>query len=191
MEFIGSIKGITVDYMTNETVVTVTTAKKPAEIQQQLLEVKDKICDCKFSIHYEKKSRNANAYFHVLNSKLAEKLEVSFSYMKNYLIYQYGQPLHNAEGECIEILNTLPAEIMHEQEELKYGDIYVHFWACGSEGDLTLYKVYRGVRSYNTKEMARLIDGAVFEAKQQGIEVKSPEEVQRMMEEYEKCFAKK
>jgi hypothetical protein len=38
----------------------------------------------------------------------------------------------------------------------------------------------RGSHTYDTKEMARLIDGVVYEAKSIGIETLSPDELERM-----------
>jgi hypothetical protein len=48
-----------------------------------------------------------------------------------------------------------------------------------------LYRVYmvmRGSHTYDTKEMARLIDGTVSEAKELGIETMPPDELKRMVE---------
>ena len=47
-----------------------------------------------------------------------------------------------------------------------------------------LYRVYvvmRGSHTYDTKEMSRLIDGTVQEAKEHGIETLPPDELERMM----------
>jgi hypothetical protein len=41
--------------------------------------------------HREKRSLNANAYFHVLSGKIAEKLGTSLTHEKNRLIREYGQ----------------------------------------------------------------------------------------------------
>ena len=52
-----------------------------------------------------------------------------------------------------------------------------------------MYRTYimlRGSSSYDTKEMARLIDGLVSECKEVGIETLPPDEVERMMAAYKK-----
>ena len=43
----------------------------------------------------------------------------------------------------------------------------------------------RGSSTYNTEEMAHLIDGLVSECKEVGIETATPEELSRMLELYE------
>ena len=47
-------------------------------------------------------------------------------------------------------------------------------------GDILYYKIMRGSHTYNTAEMARLIDGTVSEAKDLGIETLSPTELERI-----------
>ena len=47
------------------------------------------------------------------------------------------------------------------------------------------YRMLKGSSEYDTKEMARLIDGAVSEAKSMGIEVLPDEEIERMLSAYE------
>ena len=42
-----------------------------------------------------------------------------------------------------------------------------------------------GSSYYDTKQMAHLIDGLITECKEHGIETLSPDEIARMMEEYE------
>ena len=52
-----------------------------------------------------------------------------------------------------------------------------------------LYRVYyvmRGSHTYDTKEMSRLIDGTVSEAKELGIETMTPNEIERMKQQWGK-----
>ena len=51
------------------------------------------------------------------------------------------------------------------------------------------YMMLRGSSDYDTKEMSRLIDGLVSECKEAGIETLPPEEIERMMESYEKHYS--
>lgn len=48
-----------------------------------------------------------------------------------------------------------------------------------------------GSSTYDTKEMSELINGLVAECKEQGIETLPPEELARMMAEYEENHRKK
>ena len=49
------------------------------------------------------------------------------------------------------------------------------------------YRVYlllRGSHTYNTAEMSSLIDGTVQDAKEQGIETATPDELERMKQQW-------
>lgn len=67
---------------------------------------------------------------------------------------------------------------MLEQENL-------HCVPCGGKTEENrlqtyFYRVYRGSHTYNTEEMSILIDGVVQEAKDQGIETATPDEIERL-----------
>ena len=47
--------------------------------------------------------------------------------------------------------------------------------------DATFYKIYRGSHTYDSYEMSKLIEGTVADAKEQGIDTKTPDEIRRMV----------
>ena len=55
----------------------------------------------------------------------------------------------------------------------------------GNETTYTYLDCYFGCHSYDSKEMSRLIDGLVYEAKLVGVETLPPDEIARMKEAYE------
>lgn len=127
--------------------------------------------------HREKRSLNANAYFHVIVAKIAEAVGTDNISVKNRLIRDYGQ------YEYID--DQIPTYLIKAQYEdailRKEG---VHFTVIGYEhldgNDYIRVAVMRGSHTYNTKEMSRLIDGTVQEAKELGIETLTPDELERM-----------
>ena len=56
----------------------------------------------------------------------------------------------------------------------------VHLKTIERSGDTVKMAFLRGSHTYNTAEMARLIDGTVDEAKALGIETLTPAELERM-----------
>jgi hypothetical protein len=59
-------------------------------------------------------------------------------------------------------------------------------------GDLNrVYIVMRGSHTYNSVEMARLIDGVISEAKQLDIPVITVTEKDKMLEQWSKAYAQK
>lgn len=125
----------------------------------------------------DKRSRDANAYFHVLAHKIAQKLDppISDANSKNFLIGRYGQPEMTDDKVGVYIKTNIQPEEMQEQEYLHCRPV-----KAGDNGSV-IYRVYRGSHTYDTKEMSVLIDGTVQEAKNLGIETMPPEEVERLV----------
>ena len=126
-----------------------------------------------------KRSLNANAYFHVLVGKIAEKQHppISKAKAKNILMARYGQEeIINGERYIISALSSIP---MGERED-------IHTKAIGygytNGKEFTHYCVLRPTHEYDTREMATLIDGTVEEAKELGIPTLPPNEIKHMEE---------
>lgn len=179
MEIRGRCRGLSIDWETQEIIVTFSTKIPGAELQEQW----DKIKGCQdldiiAKKHRERRSLDANAYFHVLVGKIADELGISKPRCKNILIGRYGQPYLLDDDAPAVIKSNIPASEMLEQEML-------HCSCCGCKtednGTETLfYRVYRGSHTYDTKEMSMLIDGTVQEAKDMGIETMQPDELERL-----------
>lgn len=120
------------------------------------------------------RSLDANAYFHVLCDKLRQKLGISMAHMKNILITSYGQIEFIEEGQALIYKTNAPIEYVQELEEA-----HMKFMKVGDDGAYW-YKVYRGSHTYDSHEMHLLLDGTIVEAKEQGIETKTPDEIRQM-----------
>lgn len=139
------------------------------------------IVDIEIKKHREKRSLNANAYFHVLVDKLRTKLRISFTECKNDLITSYGQ-IEYIDGQQVVIKTNIPSEQMRKSEVLHCLCVKA---TKEEDTDVYFYRVYRGSHTYDSREMAQLIDGAIEECKLQGIETMTPDELARL-EGYEK-----
>jgi len=122
-----------------------------------------------------KRSLNANAYFHVLVGKIAEKNHTSKAFAKNLLMARYGQEeIIDGERYIISVQSNIP---MAEREDIHCKAIgYGH--ANGKE--FVHYCVMKPTHEYDSKEMSHLIDGTVDEAKELGIPTMTPAEIERM-----------
>lgn len=137
------------------------------------MEEKEVSIDVKISRN--KRSLNANAYFHVLMGKIAEKLKISKQRAKNLLLAKYGQREILEDGPLI--ISILSNVDMLEREDIHcvpvgYGEV--------NGKDFTHWAVLKPSHEYDTKEMAELIDGTIEDAKELGIETLSPAELERM-----------
>ena len=122
-----------------------------------------------------KRSLTANAYFHVLVGKIADKNRASKAYTKNLLMARYGQEeFVNGNRYIITALSSIP---MCEREDIHTKAIG-YGYVKGKE--FTHYCVLRPTHEYDSHEMAVLIDGTVQEAKTIGVETLSPAKIERM-----------
>lgn len=124
--------------------------------------------------HREKRSINANAYFHVLAGKIAEKAGTSITHEKNRLLRSYGQ-WEYIDGK----IPTFTVKAEYEDQALDMDG--THFGVAHRSADTVTLGLMRGSHTFNTKEMSRLIDGTIEEAKELGIETSTPEQIRRMM----------
>jgi hypothetical protein len=125
----------------------------------------------------EKRSLSANAYFHVLCDKLRQKLGISMARCKNHLIADYGQ-IEYIDDEPMIYKTNCPEERMMELETIHAKCIKI----TEEKGkQVYFYRIYRGSHTYDSAEMARLIDGTVEECKTQGIETMTHAELERLV----------
>lgn len=136
----------------------------------------------------EKRSLQANAYFHVLVGKIAQAERVSASHVKNSLIrdcryFRYdGDVIPTYETRAENVESMLDDEMIHILPmESYYRDSVEYQKFC----------FLRGSHTYDTKEMSHLIELTVAQAKDSGIETLTPRELKEMMERYDKVQKKK
>jgi hypothetical protein len=180
MEFTGKVTGISQDYLTGLFTISFSVNERTA-VRSGFDAIKDvEKLDIKAVKHRERRSLDANAYFHVLVGKLADALTISKTRCKNILICRYGQP-ELIDGEPLVYKTNAPVTYMLEQE-------MIHAQCVGSKQEngkvVLFYRIYRGSHTLNTAEMSILIDGTVAECKDMGIETMPPAELARMLERW-------
>lgn len=126
----------------------------------------------------ERRSKDANAYFHLLSDKLADARRMSKPRMKNYLLFHYGQKCRDKDGQLVVIkTNADEAELVERSD--------IHCWYIKNADDGTpMYVLLEHSRFYDTREMSILIDGVVEECKGQGIETMTPAEIAEMKQKW-------
>ena len=181
MKFRGELENIVQDWKEGDFIVSFRVRTVPSGIDKLM----DKGLDISVSSHREKRSLSANAYYWVLVSKISDATHQSNAEVHNLLLRRYGVP-ETIDGELITTFVPEDAE-----EDILKKEIYhlkpTSFTKTGKDGKIfRAYILMKGSSFFDTKEMSRLIDGATDEAKGMGIEVLPPEEIERMMELYEK-----
>lgn len=123
----------------------------------------------------KKRSLNANAYFHVLVGEIAEVMGIGFDQCKVNMNIEYGTIAKDENGKKIGFMLPQNVDVNTLYKYTKWFDereVNGVVFNC--------YIVFKETHTLDTKEMARLIDGTVQEAKQLGIETATPDELAQM-----------
>lgn len=186
MECIGRLKGLGIDLMSRH-------QKLEIEIDSDIREEYDKLKDkeklrIRIVQYRKKRSLDANAYYWTLLTKFADVIGLSNPEAHNMMLRGYGQS-EIFDGKAVYV--TIPDT---EEAEKKVNNATDYHLAPTSQvrmgNDDVLYRTYRllrGSRTYDTKEMSRLIDGLITCCKEAGIpetEIASPNEKEILKERY-------
>lgn len=126
----------------------------------------------------ERRSLNANAYFHVLAHEIARTVGISDEEAKSSLVKEYGALKRNADGSTCGLM--IPNPQRPENLGVKYAKWFDVRLIDGKLMDC--YLVYEETHNLDTSQMAKLIDGAVTTAKSLGIETMTPEELRSLFD---------
>lgn len=129
--------------------------------------------------HRKKRSMNANNYFWQLADQIAEKLgrekeELYLEYVKRVGPFK-DFTLSEDEAKTFRVAWSMLGTGWPTEQ--------VDYSPSGRE---VVVRAYYGSSQYNTRQMSRLIDMAVEDAKDLGIETLTPLELERMKEEWGK-----
>jgi hypothetical protein len=182
LKAIGKITSLITNSVDWQTVITMEISASPRELEKYMQKEKLSIEIKQFR---EKRSLDANAYYWLLVTKIARVLGVTNNYQHNQMLRDYGA-LEIVNGKLVDVLipETVEAE-EHLLEEAKYHLRTTNSTAFNTEGVFCrIYNLLKGSSSYNTKEMAELIDGVIKECKELDIETLPPHELERMKREW-------
>lgn len=169
-ELKGRIKGIEPLFVEGKAILTIEVDNP----QMDELGALDGDVRIDISKWHEKRSLSANAYFHTLSDKLADARRMSKPECKNYLLFNYGQKWRDENGQLICIKTNAPRKDVMSNKDF-------HAWDIKAADDGTpMYVLLRHSSDFDTREMSILIDGVVQECKEQGIETKTPKELEEL-----------
>lgn len=178
----------TVNCMTDidgRTILQITVKDNKNWVAEKIKEAKQKQANGKqlsveISEFKEKRTLSANAYFHLLVDKIAKALGSSEEDVKKALVLDYGTIATDESG--IKIGFKLP-----KQTDVSLVCKYAKQFDTRTENGLEFncYIVYKETHTLDKAEMAKLIDGTVYEAQQLGIETKTPNQIAEMLSRME------
>lgn len=124
----------------------------------------------------QKRSLDANAYAWVLMTKIANHPEVSSSKEEVYeqMLQKYGTFYEDEDGYI-----TITVK-----KSVDMSKVDGHWKFIKDNGKFASYLMIKGSSEYDTAEMSHFIDRIVEEAKELGIETTTPDELERMKQEW-------
>lgn len=157
--------------------LTVTLPKNYQSVIDGLLRI-NKADIPKYDLRIEKKrkkrSLDANAYAWALINKLAEKLRSTSEEVYQECIRRYGF------RTIVLVKNDLLEDVMTAFNSQGLGNYSEIIGQSQNNKNGTNVQLYFGSSKYDTKQMARFIDGIVSDCQEQGIETMTPEEIEKL-----------
>lgn len=183
MKCTGELKTINLDYVSRKPQITLEVEADAKDLEA--------LSGAKLSIELKRyrkhRSLEANSYYWALCTQIAEAVGQSVPYTHNLLLRRYGQSMTIGEKVVlIPIPDTDEASAQVDEAE-EYHLKPTSEVKQGNDG--VMYRTYimqKGSHEFDTKEMSRLIDGTISEAKELGIETITENEKLEMMEVYGK-----
>lgn len=186
MKFTGKLKEPVIDYLTNRLTILFEPNEDFRQAYEELKDVNKLILEIK--PYRRKRSLDSNAYYWVLVGKLAKAIGLSNNEVHNMLLRGYGHP-EIFEGKSVYM--TIPDTEEAEKKVNNAMDYHLKPTSQVREGvDGVMYRTYqllRGSHTFNTEEMAHLIDGLITCCKEAGIpdtEIATPDEKRILKERY-------
>jgi hypothetical protein len=179
MKVTGRITDISLEFLTGKPKVTFQVDDKSALLSEyDKLKEKDKLF-IEVKPYRPKRSNSANAYAWVLMDKIAESQGITKDEVYLHQIQKVGV------FKPIEINEDAVDTMIHSWSLHGLGWIAQRIGNSDKKGFVEM-ALYYGSSSYNTKQMARLIDNIVQECNVLGISTKTPDEIANMLSLWER-----
>lgn len=148
------------------------TIETPDDFRGEYDRLHGKEISAEIKVYRKPRSLDANAYFHVLVNEIAKVLQSSDDEVKKQLVIRYGTIERDDDGGPYGIM--LPAKADPDR-------VYPYtrrYKTVEQNGKMFhCYLLLKHTRFMDSAEMSHLIDGAVSEAKQLGVETMTPDEL--------------
>lgn len=151
--------------------IVVSFAIEDEEVLPKLEKIKEDVLVVEVKKFNKKRSLSANAYFWVLCDKMAEVLRTTKEDIYNLQLSRYGVFLDVQIAK-----DDMPSLI----SQFRYVEEFKEPFS-----NMTVARCYLGSSTYDKKQMARLIDGTVEDAKELGIDTWTPEEIAMTIQAWE------
>jgi len=168
----GTISDFAIDFTTRKQRLTLTL---DGDFRYGFDKYNGKVLDIAVKEHRDKRSKNANSYCWVLVGKIAEELNLPAREVYKHAIRHVGV------YEDVEMPEKAAKLFAKSWQQRGIG------WQTEKVDDTAngvILRAYYGSSTYDTKQMARLIDNIVSDCKELGIETMTPEELSALKDSW-------
>ena len=151
--------------------------KTNEDVRDIYAEWENEVLEVTIKEYKPKRSKDANAYFWELCSKLSAKLQIPKEEIYRNLIKGVG------DNMLVGCFKTEEIPKVQKDWQGKGLGWVTEVFESKIKG-CTNILLYEGSSAYDTAQMSRLIDLCITECKQQGIETLPPDELKRLVEEW-------
>ena len=180
ISFKGELKDIVKTFAGGYILTISTDVRSLSEDEITTLKTAKNGVKCDLSVWRNKRSLDANAYFHLLVNQIARELNIKDSECKIKMNLEYGTVAVDKKGNRVVI--KLPSDVDITQ-------FYDYAKWIGEKEEkglkLSYYMLYKQTHTLDSKEMSKLIDGVVQEAKGLGIQTLDELELQSLIKNWE------
>lgn len=177
---IGTIQSLITSFGLKKGLVTIEITGE--ENYNELLALKSQNKHVEIKEHKNTRSLDANAYFHLLVHKIAQKINRGEDEIKTNLNLEYGELARDKKG------NVAGCKVPKDTDITAFYR-YAKWYKQDKDGT-DCYIFYKPTHELNTKEFARLLDGTIYECKELGIETLPENEIKNLMRSYDGKMAK-
>lgn len=167
----GKIRNINIDFNTNNLIISIET--KENNKASLIDDLKEKELSIDLKKYRKKRSLDANGYLWVLCDEIAKVLKTTKEDVYKKSVREVGV------FDFVLIAEKAVDTFIKNWETKGLGWFCEKMEKCSIENCVKLM-VFYGSSTYNSKEMARLIDYVIEEAKELGIDTRTPEEIENM-----------
>ena len=178
METTGQIVDLAIDYDTLKTKISLIIDSKDKDTINQLKN--EEKLNIGLKKYRQKRSLDANSYCWILCEKIAQEMSKDGTIVSKEDIYK----------DAVRNFGTFIPFIVEEKAFKQFKNIWekqglgYQVQETANKDKCVRVNCYYGSSSYDTKEMSRLIDSLVQEAEQLGIETKTQEEINSLLESW-------
>lgn len=121
--------------------------------------------------YHPKRSLKANSYYWELLSHLSTALRANRLELHEIMLQRYGQYAKGVDGNirCVIL-----------EGDMNPSELGIHLELAEVMGDLRRYRIIKGSRYYDSKEMSALLDGLISECHEVGVDTLPPDELERL-----------